>query len=279
MENGPRKARLLDLKISVETPEQIRFTYDLAGPGSRMLAYGMDLSIRLAGMSLVGGVILLLTGWATPGLGLGLLLLIAFAMEWGYHTLFEWLWNGQTPGKRVLGLRVIRRSGVPLDLVRSAMRNLLRAADIFPMAYAAGLITMFATGSPRRLGDIAADTIVVRTRKAALRDLPALPQDAVELTWEDMASLKLRPKELALVDAFFRRAPILSPERAAELAEILAQPLAQRLQMENTRPDALLAGLLLAEHARRSYLFGSRLDETPSETLRPAPSDLGDSSP
>jgi uncharacterized RDD family membrane protein YckC len=211
-------------------------------------------------MSAVGLVIMLLTGWASPGFAYGLLLLLAFGVEWGYHTLLEWLWNGQTPGKRTLGLRVIRRSGVPLDLVRSAMRNLLRAADIFPMAYAAGLITMFATGKQRRLGDFAADTIVVRHRKVALRELPPLPEDAVELSPEAVASLGLRPRDVALIDAYFRRAPVLSPERATELAEILSQPVAQRLGIENARPAAVLAGMLLAEHSRRSSLFFSEKD-------------------
>lgn len=255
MERPPFKPRRVDPRVSVETPEQIRFTFELAGPGSRMLAYGIDLSIRFGGMSIVGGVVMLLTGWASPGFAYGLLLLIAFAVEWGYHTLFEWLWNGQTPGKKALGLRVVRRSGVPLDLVRSAMRNLLRAADLFPMAYAAGLLTMFANGRERRLGDLAADTIVVRHKKASLGELPALPRDAVELAPQDAASLGLRPRDLALVDAYFRRAPILSPERALELAEILAEPVAARLGLGSQRPDAVLAGLLLAEHSRRSSLF------------------------
>jgi uncharacterized RDD family membrane protein YckC len=220
-----------------------------------MLAYGIDLSIRLGGMSVVGFVVLLLTGWASPGFAYGLLLVLVFVVEWGYHTLLEWLWNGQTPGKRALGLRVIRRSGIPLDLVRSAMRNLLRAADIFPMAYAAGLITMFATGMQRRLGDFAADTIVVRHRKVALSELPALPEDALELAPEAVASLRLRPRDIALIDAYFRRAPILSPERATELAEILSQPLMERLGIEKASPAAALAGVLLAEHCRHSSLF------------------------
>lgn len=243
-------------RVSVDTPEQIQFTFDLAGAGARMLAYLIDLSIRMAVLSVVGMIVMMATGWASPGLATGLMLIIAFAVEWGYHTVLEWLWNGYTPGKRALKIRVVRADGVQVDFVRSAMRNLLRAADIFPFFYAAGLLTMFFTGSQRRLGDFAADTMVVREAPARLRDLPPLPEDAEALPPGAVGDLKLRDRDLALIDEFFRRRHLFSRERAEELAAILVEPARERLGLEPGDPEKLLAAILVAGHEVRSSWYG-----------------------
>ncbi|MBW2277066.1 MAG: RDD family protein [Deltaproteobacteria bacterium] len=243
-------------KVSVDTPEQIQFTFDLAGAGSRMLAYLIDLSIRLALLSVIGMIVMVSTGWASPGLATGLLLIIAFAVEWGYHTIIEWLWNGFTPGKRALRIRVVRADGVRVDFVRSAMRNLLRAADIFPFFYAAGLLTMFFTGTQRRLGDFAADTMVVREAPAKLRELPPLPEDVEALPPGSVAELKLRDRDLALIDEFFRRRHLFSPERAEELAAILVEPARARLGLADGDSESLLAAILIAGHEVRSSWYG-----------------------
>jgi uncharacterized RDD family membrane protein YckC len=243
-------------RVSVDTPEQIQFTFDLAGAGARMLAYLIDLSIRMAVLSVVGMIVMMATGWASPGLATGLLLIIAFAVEWGYHTILEWLWNGYTPGKRALKIRVVRADGVQVDFVRSAMRNLLRAADIFPFFYAAGLLTMFFTGTQRRLGDFAADTMVVREARARLRDLPPLPEDAEVLPAGAVSELKLRDRDLALIDEFFRRRHLFSRERAEELAAILVEPTRERLGLEPGDPEKLLAAILVAGHEVRSSWYG-----------------------
>jgi uncharacterized RDD family membrane protein YckC len=243
-------------KVSVDTPEQIQFTFDLAGAGSRMLAYLIDISIRIAGLSVVGMIVMMATGWASPGLATGLMLIIAFAVEWGYHTILEWLWNGFTPGKRALRIRVVRADGVRVDFVRSAMRNLLRAADIFPFFYAAGLLTMFFTGTQRRLGDIAADTMVVREAPARLRDLPPLPEEVETLPPGAVGELKLRDRDLALIDEFFRRRHLFSKERAEELAAILSEPARERLGLEESDPELLLAAILIAGHEVRASWYG-----------------------
>lgn len=243
-------------RVSVDTPEQIQFTFHLAGAGARMLAYLIDLSIRLALMSVAYIVVMMATGWASPELAIGLMLIIAFAVEWGYHTILEWLWSGYTPGKRALRIRVVRADGVQVDFVRSAMRNLLRAADIFPFFYAAGLLTMFFTGTQRRLGDLAADTMVVREEPARLRDLPPLPEDAEVLPAGAVSELKLRDRDLALIDEFFRRRHLFSRERAEELAAILVEPARERLGLEPGDPEKLLAAILIAGHEVRSSWYG-----------------------
>jgi uncharacterized RDD family membrane protein YckC len=221
-----------------------------------MLAYLIDLAIRLGIVSVVGTIISIATGWASEGFANGLILVLLFAVEWGYNTILEWLFNGVTPGKKALGLRVVRTDGVAVDFVRAAMRNLLRAADIFPFFYATGLLTMFFTGTQRRLGDFAADTMVVREERPKLRELPPLPEDPVELPPGAIGALGLRDRDLALVDEFFRRRHLFSADRAEELATVLARPLSARLGLGGADAERLLAGLLLAGHEARTSWYG-----------------------
>ncbi|MEK7327557.1 MAG: RDD family protein, partial [Chloroflexota bacterium] len=90
--------------------------------------------------------------------------LISFAFFWGYYILFEMLWNGQSPGKRWVGLRVIRTDGTPITLTESIIRNLVRLVDFLPAYYGVGVVTMFINEQSRRLGDLAAGTLVVHDR-------------------------------------------------------------------------------------------------------------------
>jgi uncharacterized RDD family membrane protein YckC len=257
--HGNRQAgavKRISTEVIVETPEQIGFTFEIAGPSARMLAYLIDLAIRLGVASVVGTIIMIATGWASEGLATGLVLILLFAIEWLYNTLLEWLFNGVTPGKKALRLRVVRTDGVAVDFVRAAMRNLLRAADIFPFFYATGLLTMFFTGTQRRLGDLAADTMVVREERPRLRDLPPLPDRPVELTAAALAGLGLRDRDLALVDEFFRRRHLFSADRAQELAAVLADPVAKRIKDDGADPERLLAGVLIAGYEARTSWYG-----------------------
>ena len=188
---------------------------------------------------------------------MGLTMIVLFMVEWSYHTLFEWLWQGSTPGKRALGIRVVRSDGVAIDFVRSAMRNLLRAADIFPFAYGAGLAVMFCRGIPRRLGDLAADTMVVREERPRLDALPPLPSRARSLAPATLGGAPLSRRDYASIDEFFRRRHLFSEERANELAAILAEPLIEHLELSKRNPIDFLAAVLLASRGRRSSWFGT----------------------
>jgi len=242
--------------ISVQTPEQIQFTFELAGVAPRILAYLIDLSIRLGIVSVAAMIIGMSVGWASEGISTGLTLILLFAVEWGYNTLLEWRFNGSTPGKRALGIRVVRTDGVSIDFVRSAMRNLLRAADIAPMFYSVGLLVMFFTGTQRRLGDLAADTMVVRERRARLKELPPLPPDPVEIPVGALGRMRIRGRDLALVDEFFRRRHLFSADRANEIATVLAGPVGERLGLGGADPERILAGMLLAGQEVRSSWHG-----------------------
>ena len=256
-EAGAVQVPRVSSRVSVETPEQIRFEFEQAGVAPRMLAFLIDLSIRAGIVSVLATVLMMVVGWASEGLATGLLLLALFAVEWGYHTILEWRWNGATPGKKALGIRVVRVDGVGLDFTRSAVRNLLRAADLFPLFYAAGLATMVFGGRQRRLGDLAAGTMVVRTERVRLAALPPLPAAAVSLPPGTLRGLGLRSRDVTLIDEFFRRRTLLSAERARELAGILARPIGRRLGLPaDGDPELLLAGVLLAGHEVRASWAG-----------------------
>ena len=151
----------LDTTIDVETPEHIRFRYRAAGPARRALAYLLDLLVRAVigtVLALVAQTLGLLTNLGASG---GLLLLVLFALEWGYYVVFESLWSGRTVGKRALNLRVVREGGHPVTFVDSLLRNLLRAADFLPVMYVLGALVMIGDSRFRRLGDRVAGTQVV----------------------------------------------------------------------------------------------------------------------
>lgn len=244
----------VECQVSVETPGQIQLTFNLAGVGSRMMAYAIDILIRGGLVLVISLFVIVATGFAAPELGMGLTLVIIFAVEWSYHTIIEWAWNGYTPGKRLLGLRVVRTSGISVDFMRSAMRNLLRAADIFPFAYATGIFVMFFSKTERRIGDLVADTMVIREEKIRLRDLPPLPKGIGEIP--AFSSPRLKERDLALIDEFFRRQRYFSKDRGGELAEILAQTWLDRRLVQRYGPERVLAAVLVRARERRSSWFG-----------------------
>jgi uncharacterized RDD family membrane protein YckC len=205
----------LDARLDVETPEGVALELRVAGPIARALAWAIDLSIRLAAM-LLAALLLGMLGAA----GAGLMLLIAFASEWLYPVLFEVYNSGRTPGKAALGLAVLRDDGTPLGWSESLLRNLLRAADFLPGTYLVGLLAMLSNSEFRRLGDLAAGTLVVHAepgRGRALRLPDARPRPP---------RLPLALEEQRAVIAFAQRVPELTPERASELAA-LAAPLVE----------------------------------------------------
>lgn len=156
--------------LAIQTPENVAFGYQIAGIGSRFLATLADTLIigLLQAVIIVVLVVTLdvssqfsdqITSWVLALFGL-----ILSLVNWGYYIFFEMLWNGQSPGKRWIGLRVIRRDGTPITLSESLVRNLARVVDFLPFAYGVGLICMFLDKQSRRLGDLAAGTLVVHDR-------------------------------------------------------------------------------------------------------------------
>lgn len=228
----------LDTTTEIETPEHVRFRYQVAGPARRALAYLVDLVVR-AGLVFVLGVIALLGGLtSSDALGRasnGVVLVMLFLLDWAYFVLFETMWSGRTPGKRALGLRVVTDSGHPLRFVDSLLRNLVRAADWLPTIswfgiYGAGLVVMGRDTRFRRLGDLVAGTIVIIEEKHAVAGPLRLepPPTLAELRGIPQR-VPLSGDELEAIELFLRRQGRLSPARENELAELVAPVFAKRL--------------------------------------------------
>jgi uncharacterized RDD family membrane protein YckC len=159
----------MDDRYTIDTPENIEFAYDIAGIGSRFLAAIIDtllIGIAQAVVILVGGLVSSAVGLRAAGSLLAAFgVLLAFVILWGYYIAFELLWNGQSPGKRAIGLRVVREGGRPITFVSSAIRNLIRIVDFLPALYGIGVLVMFVDRRSRRLGDLAGGTLVVKERR------------------------------------------------------------------------------------------------------------------
>jgi hypothetical protein len=176
--------------------------------------------------------------------GVAVILLWGFALSWGYFLLFEWLWQGQTPGKRLLGIRVIQWSGTAINFYQAAVRTVLRAADALPLPHPLGVgLVGFAAAAcnreSRRLGDLAAGTLVVHVERRpqlirALQEAGA-PADraALPLLRQRLGQLD-RAQKQAVLDLCLRRDQLRLAERA-RLFEAAAGYLQKRLDLQ---PDA-----------------------------------------
>ena len=217
----------------VETPEGVSLLLHPAGPPARLLAFAIDSSLRFAGY--IG--VLIAIALLDSQFGVSIFLLMVFAAEWFYPVCFEVLSRGQTPGKLALGIRVVREDGTPIGWSASLLRNLLLTADFMPGCYTFGLISMLTTRGFRRLGDLAAGTLVVYTEP------PAAPLPA----WRDVTPvappLALSAEEQRAVISFAERASMFSPERADELARV-ATPLQQAPDPPASRMLSIAAWLV-----------------------------------
>ncbi len=198
----------LDTLYTVETPEGVSLSMRPAGVVARCQAWLIDFGIRL-GM----WVAVMAVAGMLGGVGSALASISFFLIEWFYPVVFELGVHGATPGKRSLGLRVVMDSGLPVTAAASVIRNLLRAADFLPMLYGAGLLTMLLRRDGRRLGDLAAGTLVVYRDTVQLHGAlpPALP----------LAPARgLDGREQVAIVAWAGRAGSLTPARFEELAEL-----------------------------------------------------------
>jgi uncharacterized RDD family membrane protein YckC len=200
---------LLDTTRRVATPEGIELTLRLAGPVPRALAWSVDFLLRAA-VVLVVSLIASRFGRA----GTGVVLITAFFVEWLLPAWFEAMWSGQTPGKRLFRLAVLNDDGTPVRWPGALTRNLLRAADFLPFLYGVGLITMLMNRDFKRLGDLAAGTVVVyqAEKVAAARAIPQAPPQPPPLS--------LSPEEQRAVLDLAERSSTFTRERFEELAEL-----------------------------------------------------------
>jgi uncharacterized RDD family membrane protein YckC len=211
----PTNDRLNDDQLRIDTPEQIQLEFPLAGIGSRFLAIFID--TLLQSLVYVAAIVIALTAapylkqlanprtfrWLSPTWAAAIVVFIVFGAYWGYFAFFEIIWKGQTPGKRFVKIRVIKESGRPINAYEAIARNLLRAVDMMPTMYIAGLVTMMISPRNKRLGDYVAGSVVVHEK------LPELLRpdwsSASEPSSNDSSLSKITPNELVLVETYLQR--------------------------------------------------------------------------
>ncbi|HET7456799.1 MAG TPA: stage II sporulation protein M [Gemmatimonadaceae bacterium] len=262
----------LEQQVDVETPEQVVFSYTIAGIGSRAAAALIDLLICIGAMLLL--LLLVSVGAKTLGDGMSIgdqylvaiLIFAQFAMLWLYYVLWEGLADGQTPGKRRLGLRVVQDGGYSVSFAASAVRNIVRVIDMQPgFAYGVGIISAAVSKSGKRIGDIAAGTIVVREQVVtglvpfATPGAPAGAQ-AAPANAPLLLTTLLTDDEYSLLERYVARRNAIDPERRARLAEQLATRFRERAPEIGGSDGAMLLQLFERERQARSRGVAARSD-------------------
>lgn len=227
--NG-HKHTSLQRHITIRTPENLELNYALAGAGTRAAAYLVDLFVMLLviqiGANLLQVVIIALSDmthqWVAALLGL-----FGATATSSYFILFEWLMNGQTPGKRVMGIRVIKQGGYAMSFLDSLLRNLMRWVDFLPLFYGVGLVSLLIAPRSQRLGDLVAGTLVVDQEQVQTESLvPEIPKvegAALALPVDQVAAVPTPVIETAV--ELFRMLPNLAgrhrQQLAAELVDLI----------------------------------------------------------
>jgi uncharacterized RDD family membrane protein YckC len=247
----PKPPRPVDSRIAIITPENIAFEYCLAGPFRRLPAFAIDVALRVVILAAIVAGVMLSAAIGIEGIGVSVLLVSWFVLSWFYGGFFETIWNGQTPGKRLLRLRVLTVEGEPINAMQAVLRNVLRDVDAMPPTplglglYTLGLLTMAANDRYQRLGDLASGTIVVVERRSLWQGLtPMSVPEALELAHELPAKFVPQRSLSHALSAYVSRRRLFSPARRMEIASTLAGPLAESLKLRRgIDPDLLLCAL------------------------------------
>ena len=272
--------------LIIETPERVPLAFALASIGNRFLAVAIDHFIQYAAIILivltfisiasginifsgdsdVGKIFEEMSKWAVA-----LLIIIIFALFTGYFIFFEWLWNGQTPGKKLLKLRVIREDGRPITLWEALARNLLRIFDAVPglvvPVYSIGLITIFLSSRDQRVGDIFAGTVVIRERSDEAPTFQETFSNAIsdaafrrvqKRTEFQADASKLTEREIEVVESFLRRRWDLTERQRLWMAWRIALPIMFKLKpnydLKTFTYEGFLEEILHRFHARKNFL-------------------------
>jgi uncharacterized RDD family membrane protein YckC len=238
-------------EYSVLTPERVSLQYDIAGIGSRGAAALVDTAIQSVALIVVAVALSAGLAASSPFLSFGdgavtlvfgLFALAVLVIADGYFMLFEILWNGQTPGKRMVGVRVIRESGYPMRPIDAVIRNLVRIVDWLPAGYGIGVLTMLLNKRSKRLGDFASGTIVVREGSPAegSRAVGAMHMPAVA----EPRGMQLSNMDATLVRDFLVRRQTMNPQARAQLAARLSAALVNRYSLTmDSDPEPFLERL------------------------------------
>lgn len=260
----------MEERVYISTPDHVSLEFELAGPGSRFSAYVIDfvfnvlLIIAIILTAYLTGALVTLRSLAGISAGASaswiwaLVVLIIFLINWGYYVFFEGVGKGSTPGKKRMGIRVIRQDGLPIGLREAALRNLVRAADMLPPpSYILGGLVMHFDPHGRRLGDMVAGTYVVvekfdlaaqgasgaawarRVEQGRSRQVLTLPRGAISA------------QQLGLIEQFLARSHQLSKERRRQLIWQITEPLLPLLEEDR---DSLARSVERTERCERLLL-------------------------
>ena len=271
--------------LIIETPERVPLAFALASIGNRFLAVAIDHFIQYFAIFVVAWAFLSLAGAGSsfqeggmqtmfeeaPKWTIAILIIIVFALFSGYFVFFEWFWSGQTPGKRLLKLRVIREDGRPITLWEALARNILRIFDAVPgfilPVYSIGLITIFASRRDQRVGDIFAGTVVVRERTDEAPTFAETFSNPIS----DAAFRRVQPRtdfqadvsilaesEIEVVESFLRRRWDLNDRQRLWMAWRVALPIMYKLKpnydLKTFTYEGFLEEIIHRFYARQRFL-------------------------
>ena len=249
----------IDTTVDIVTPENIAFHYQVAGPFRRFPAYLIDVLIRV--LALVG--LAVLASVLSIGIGavaMAIWILAEFILSWFYGGLFETYWNGQTPGKRILGIRVLSANGRPINGYQAILRNIMRTVDLGPMisaeilggpavplipVFTVGLVVMAMNRRFQRLGDVVCKTMVVVEDRPWLAGVAKIEDPrAFQLASYLPADLQVSRSMARALAHYAERRQYFSPPRRREVAKHVAQPLLEQFGLpSNTSYDLLLCAM------------------------------------
>lgn len=271
--------------LVIETPERVQLHFALASIGNRFIAVAIDHFIQYFVIFLVVWATVTFTGAKdlseeiglenlvseAPKWAIAILIIVIFLLFAGYFVIFEWLWNGQTPGKRLMKLRVIREDGRPITFWEALARNLLRLFDAFPglaiPIYSVGLISIFLSNRDQRIGDLFGGTVVIRERSdeaptfAEVFSNP-LSDEAfrrVQKRTEFVAEVKeIKESEIEVVETFLRRRWDLEEKQRLWMAWRVALPLMYKIKpkydLQTFTYEGFLEELLHRYHSNQKFL-------------------------
>jgi uncharacterized RDD family membrane protein YckC len=236
-----RKSEPLDTSVRLVTPERVEFRYPLAGPFRRAISYLIDMAV-MASLMAVGFFVMTVLTLGTPS-GLGLILAFIFFLTWGYGGFCEGFFNGQTVGKRALGIRVMTTEGVPITGSQAALRNLIGVVD-GPMGflYLIGFSSMLLTRRFQRMGDLAAGTMVVVEEPRYSSKVPRVEPEVVQTLLPLLPLRVTSGSEMArALSDYVRHRARFGRDRREEIARHLARPLRERYDLpRHATSDAVL---------------------------------------
>ncbi len=255
--------------LTIHTPEQVGFQYEMSGLGTRSIAFLLDILIRGLFVLIVFSTLFLISRYLPDVDPTGLLsglsetwlwalgFLVYGILDLGYFIIFEALWSGQTPGKRMQKLRVIRTDGQPIGWLESATRNILRAVDLLASVYPLGLIVIFLSPRSQRIGDYAAGTIVIVERRSLVPTNRARIRPPIKSLLPDIELhlSTLEPEQYQILRSFLQRREQMDETNRGQLSQELTRRLMDRwgLTLEGVSNEDFLEEVVSAyERSRRA---------------------------